>query len=220
MPEPKDLQSSPPDPSSLPCEEFRRRHSEHLDGLLPAHEHSRWASHARSCLPCARYDRAVRRSCELARALPPLSMSEEFDSRLRHRIFHVRDEEHFTRRGSGSHVAVSLTVAGLMAVLAWTPLLREGADPVELAPVQARAPETRSTSLGATRVGWRVNLFSSEAALPGAWLTGHPGTVPLGTRVRRDVFAEPRAYPAFLMDPAYPSLMPGGLGSEGARTRE
>lgn len=215
-----------PHPSSVPrpglsCAEFRARHAEHLDGLLSDTEEPRWREHARTCLPCARHDRAVRRACDLVRSLPCLSTSEEFQPRLRHRIFHIQDEEHFTRRGSGGHVAVSLAVACLMAALAWTPLLQEGPEPLELAPVEARAPEMRSPGVGATRAGLRVNLFSSEAALPGAWLNGRPSGAYAGTRtLRGPTLSDAHAYPAFLLDPSFPDGMPGAARSPGAPGRE
>lgn len=212
-----------PHPSSVPrpglsCAEFRARHAEHVDGLLSDTEEPRWREHARTCLPCARHDRAVRRACDLVRSLPCLSASEEFQPRLRHRIFHIQDEEHFTHRGSGGHVAVSLAVACLMAALAWSPLLQGGPEPLELAPVRARAPEARATGL---RAGLRVNLFSSESALPGAWLHGRPSGGYLGPRtLRGPSFSDARAYPAFLLDPSFPEPTPAAAQSVGPPARE
>ncbi|HUH12043.1 MAG TPA: hypothetical protein VMK65_03000, partial [Longimicrobiales bacterium] len=199
MPEPKFPQPSQPD-EGLTCQEFRAGHVEHMDGLLRGERAERWAAHARTCLPCARYDRTVRRACALARAMPALSASDEFRPRLQHRLFHVQDEERLSRRGSRGHVGLSVAVAGLMTALAWSPLLVEGPDPVELSPVQARAPLPET--VGARSAGpWRVNLFSSQAALPGAWLNGRPAPSHFHVRHERGpTLTGVELYPAFLME--------------------
>lgn len=130
------------------CEEFRTRHSEFIDGVLDEADHRAWQRHVGSCLPCARHDRTVRRSCSLLHSLPPIETSCDFYPRLQHRIFHIDDDDRSGRQGSGGHVAVSLAIAGVMAAVAWSPAFRPQHITVDLPAVQAQAPpqlqETRS----------------------------------------------------------------------------
>lgn len=219
MPEPKHPDHRRNDGTTLSCSEFRARHAEYVDEALSEEEAARLGAHARTCLPCARRDRAVRRACELVRALPAMHASDEFAPRLQHRIFHVRDDERFARRSSGGQVAVSLTLACVMAALAWSPLLQEGAEPVELAPVQARAPRLHEPALARTG-GLRVNLFSSETALPGVWLNGRPAAPPFGSRtLRGPALSDAEAYPTFLLDPALPRAA-SPAAADGAASRD
>jgi hypothetical protein len=77
--------------------------------------------HLASCTSCARYDRVVRRGTELARELPEITPSDDFAERLQHRIYHVQDGAGIAgNRASGA--AVTLAVAGVIALLAWSPV--------------------------------------------------------------------------------------------------
>lgn len=181
---------------AISCEEFRARHADYMDGLLASAEESRWRAHATACLPCARHDRSIRRSCDLARALPPLEPSDDFYTRLQHRIFHLRDEERLTRSGSGGNVAVSVVIAGVIAAVAWSPALQPEPTPLELPAVEARAP------MGGA---YRVNLFATEAALPGIWLRGRPPAVGLlgpSPSFRAAVLVESEPYSGFRLMPS------------------
>lgn len=199
MPEPKHPQLHRPTPEPS-CDEFRAGHVEYMDGLLGSARADAWSRHARACLPCARYDRTVRRACAAARAMPSVSASDEFRPRLQHRLFHVQDDASLSRRDSRGHVAVSVALAGLMTALAWSPLLVDEPAAVELPPVQAQAP--LPSAAGALSAGpVRVNLFSSQAALPGAWLNGRP--LPSHFHVGQDrgpTLTGVELYPAFLLD--------------------
>ncbi|HUF11853.1 MAG TPA: zf-HC2 domain-containing protein [Longimicrobiales bacterium] len=98
------------------CREFLERYSEYADGLLPSAEATRLRSHAESCAACARYDRVVRRGAELARdLLPRVHVSGEFEHRVRHRLFHVRDEVARRRAGTSSVYVAAATVVLLGA---------------------------------------------------------------------------------------------------------
>ena len=105
------------------CAEFLDRHSEYLDDRLPPAEAAAWREHAGSCLRCARYDRVVRRGATLMRQLPGPELSPDFDERLRHRLYHV-DAEVLAARGSHARVLLALSLAAVIAAVAWIPLAR------------------------------------------------------------------------------------------------
>ena len=95
------------------CREFLTRHSEYADGVIEAAAAERMSAHAQGCGSCARYDRVVRRGAALFRELPGVQLSHDFEARLRHRLYHARDEMTQPRAGS-----MSIYVAAASLVLA------------------------------------------------------------------------------------------------------
>lgn len=74
------------------CTDFLERHTEWLDGELDSPASRELMAHASACESCARYDRVVRRGTQLVRELlPAAEVSAEFESRVRHRLYHERD---------------------------------------------------------------------------------------------------------------------------------
>jgi predicted anti-sigma-YlaC factor YlaD len=71
------------------CERLRERHGDYLDGLLAGAELAQMQSHLAECLACARYDRVLRRGLGVARELPPLMPTDDFEHRLQHHIYHL-----------------------------------------------------------------------------------------------------------------------------------
>lgn len=144
------------------CDEFLARHSEYMDGRLPAVLAQRLGSHAAACPSCARYDRVVRRGVALVRELPDMAPSDEFELRLQHRLFHLRDAESLGgSRAAGA--AAALAIAAAIALLAWSPLLVTRAG-------------TRSATAAATAsvepiIERRVPLFDQAAWYPVAPVT-------------------------------------------------
>jgi hypothetical protein len=107
------------------CSEIIALHSDYLDGLLASHEAAQVQWHLSSCPSCARYDRVVRRGAELVRELPEITPSEDFEERLRHRIFHLQDGAAIgSQRTAG--VAATFAVASMIALLAWSPVFVGG----------------------------------------------------------------------------------------------
>ncbi len=107
------------------CEAFLARYTEYADGRMEAREAARWRNHVERCARCARYDRVVRCGGEMLRSLSTETVSEDFEFGLRHRLQHVREEERERSYGSGASAAAALLVAGVLAAIAWSPLLRE-----------------------------------------------------------------------------------------------
>ncbi|HSJ23865.1 MAG TPA: zf-HC2 domain-containing protein [Longimicrobiales bacterium] len=112
----------------MTCDEILAAHSDYLDGLLPAHEAARVQWHLASCQSCGRYDRIVRRGTGLVRELTEVEPSDDFTERLQHRLYHVQDAAALaSSRTGGPGVAATVAVAGVLAIMAWSPLmLRSG----------------------------------------------------------------------------------------------
>ena len=132
---------------AMTCQEFLARHSEYMDGELDPREASHCEAHVASCPSCARYDRVVRSGLRLLHRLPEVEPSSDFFPRLQHRIFHLEEERRSEARTAGVGALASLAVAGALAVLAWSPLLRLGlgeqqAAIADQAVAEAAAPET------------------------------------------------------------------------------
>lgn len=108
----------------MTCQDFLARHSEYMDDLLSPAEAERCAAHISSCVACARYDRVVRQGVRLLRSAPEIEPSSDFFPRLQHRLYNLEDELRAGSRGPGSSAIVSLALAGVLALLAWSPLMR------------------------------------------------------------------------------------------------
>lgn len=115
------------------CDELLARHADYLDGLLPPHEAAPLQLHMEICPPCARYDRIVRRGAELVRDLPEITPSSDFELRLQHRIFHIDDADTLRDSRPAAGAMATIAVAGVIALLAWSPLLLTTDDGVAVA---------------------------------------------------------------------------------------
>lgn len=161
--------------------------------------------HAGECLPCARHDRTVRKGCALVDELPIVRTADDFTVRLRDRI--ARDRSRRRRLATtGSLIVPAAGVVAILAVIAAGPLLRTEPAPIELDPVQARAPVSFAPALGAGAHLGGARLYRAATTLPGVWLGD--GGVPhrheavlIYQGARRDpgyptLFLEPPAFPA------------------------
>jgi anti-sigma factor RsiW len=133
--------------SQIVCNEILALHSDYLDGQLVAHEAARVQWHLSTCSSCARYDRIVRRGLQLLREIPQASASHDFEERLQHRIYHVRDGAAIAEPRAVSGAA-ALAVASVIALLAWSPLLFPPPGETTVAavaePTQPPRPRTES----------------------------------------------------------------------------
>lgn len=123
------------------CKRFLEEYSDFRDGLLPIEVYLDFEAHLEGCASCARYDRVVARGASLLRDLPGVEPSDDFLPRLQHRIHHLEDAVRGPgRSGSGLSASVALSVAALLALAAWAPVLRPGEATQRLPAVAARAP--------------------------------------------------------------------------------
>jgi hypothetical protein len=118
----------------MDCQDFLAHYSEYLDEVSSPARQLAIQQHLEACARCARYDRVMRQGLALARAVPTIDPSEDFRLRLEHRLMHVRDDMRGESRGLAGGAAVSLALAGLLAVAAFGPLLRWSGNAAESTP--------------------------------------------------------------------------------------
>ncbi len=123
------------------CARFLDEYSEFRDGFLAPEESREFEAHLTSCPSCARYDRVVARGGHIFRDLPELQPSEDFAARLQHRIFHLEDEMRAPGRTfSGVPTSAVLSIAAVLALAAWLPVLQPQDRLYHLPAVMASAP--------------------------------------------------------------------------------
>ncbi len=81
-----------PDPVPMDCRAFRKNHLAYLDDTLSGDETRAALQHILSCDCCAAHDTLVRRSLMIARSMPGIEPSAEFQSRLRERLASCRED--------------------------------------------------------------------------------------------------------------------------------
>lgn len=122
------------------CEDFLESYSDFVDGRLEPARHGAFEAHLERCASCARYDRVVQRGLFIFRNLPELQPSSDFLPRLRHRLYHVQDQERIARGTPvGSAALVAVAAVGFLAV-AWLPFATRLTVELELPPVAVEAP--------------------------------------------------------------------------------
>ena len=105
----------------LSCKEVLARHSEFLDGEMAAVDAERWRAHLSACAQCARYDRVLRRGVGLLRGAQQNHSDPEFMLHLRYRLAH--EEERMAMGPVTASAATSVTVAAVLALAAWVPIM-------------------------------------------------------------------------------------------------
>lgn len=193
----------------MTCEKFLARYSEYLDDRMTLPEAARWRAHIRECDDCARYHRVVERGQELVRELPRVQPSADFEMRLRQRLAAVDEELENRRRDPRPSTLAALSIAALLALVAWSPMLQQrvASPEVELPAMQARAPMPRIAPNGpgvapfgsalrssAVRV-WRARTGRGTRPVllpaPRSVRVPSPGTVGAGSALGRFFFDGP-----------------------------
>lgn len=157
----------------MTCQEFLARHAEYMDELLTPSELARWEAHLSACASCARYDRVVRKGVQLFRAAPQIEPSPDFFPRLQHRIYNLEDDLRSGHRGPGAGAMASLAIAGVLAFLAWSPLLRLDQMFVPAAAIDAGVAVT-----GEARPVAAGEATSSASGAPAATVAVDPPDMP------------------------------------------
>lgn len=158
--------------SLMTCQEFLARHAEYMDELIPAAERALWEAHISTCSSCARYDRVIRQGTQLLRESPRIEPSSDFFPRLQHRLYTIEYEMRSSSRGPGA--MTSLAIAGVLALLAWSPLLR----------LDKMLVQTDSLDTGVTA----STVSQPTASGVGRGLVGEAGQ---GTRFVDEVYGSP-----------------------------
>lgn len=142
------------------CTQFVDRSSEYFDGSATDAEKARMEAHLVACASCRRYTEVYQRGASLLRALPEPELGEDFEPRLRHRLFHVDDRRALLdQSGSATPALTVLGLAVLLTFVAWSPLLREEPPVVEIAPIvvdHVHRPEPAPRALNASAVSFSL----------------------------------------------------------------
>ena len=109
--------------SSINCDQFIQRASDFIDDQLEPGAVAAMQMHLAGCASCARYHRVLLRGLALVQDVPSIEPSPDFALRLHMRLRAVDDEMLANQRAVTSGVAVVLSVAVMVALAAWGPLL-------------------------------------------------------------------------------------------------
>ena len=131
------------DGSLMDCRHFRKHHLAYLDDTLSGDQTVAAQCHVLVCDACAAHDTLVRRSLMMARSLPAIEPSAEFQRRLRARLVACRSEPIPTPAGftfRSPRMFAAVTVGAVLGTLAWRGM-SVGAPPViAMQPVVATQP--------------------------------------------------------------------------------
>jgi hypothetical protein len=125
----------------MDCARFLAEYSDLRDGFAPAEVADALLAHRDACPRCARYDEVMGRGIALVRDLPQIELSDDFGERLRHRLMHVDEEMAFERKhGTAGSATAALSIAAVLAAVAWLPLANRAPSPDTLPLVMALPP--------------------------------------------------------------------------------
>lgn len=125
----------------MTCKDFLRSFSDYRDGLVPEPSLRDVEAHMEACPTCRQYARVVEAGMKVLRSEPPMELAEDFDQRLRHRLYHVDEEVALLgHANSGATALAVLSIALVLTAVAWSPMLRPSAPMVELAPIVVSDP--------------------------------------------------------------------------------
>lgn len=135
----------------MTCSDFIQHFSDYIDdrrvsGILEDAE-----QHLDGCEECRRYVEVYERGRDLLRGFPEVEVREDFQPRLRHRIYDAEERAALAAEsGSGTTAATAFGMAALLVVAAWSPSLSSGPVSVELAPIVVSSPAQRPLGLRPT----------------------------------------------------------------------
>ncbi len=148
----------------MTCSEFMEDYSDFVDEVLPSDHHDEFDAHRASCDSCGRYDEVYRRGMMLLQAFSSVDLDEEFQPRLETRIRQLQNEAAVARTmGSGGSTATVLSIAAVLLVIAWSPLLLFRPYDVELAPILVSSPGPRPLGIRLPAVSIRPASMSPAA---------------------------------------------------------
>lgn len=105
----------------MTCSRFLARYSDYVDGLLAETEHEACARHLGECDRCSRYVAVIEKGREVLSRLPRPRPAPGFRTRLRYRLSDGRRSR--LAQASGVNGTMLFVVGGIMAALAWSPVL-------------------------------------------------------------------------------------------------
>ncbi len=125
----------------MQCKTVLDGYTDNRDGLLSLAREAEFREQIRRSPDCGRYDRVMLSGLELLHELPEPESSDDFMSRLQHRVYNVdrgvvdRD----SNRLLGSAALIGVATVGVLALF-WLPFAASVPVEWELAPVAAEKP--------------------------------------------------------------------------------
>lgn len=128
----------------MDCRSFRKQHLAYVDDTLSGDETSLAQAHLSDCDPCKAHDTLVRRSLMMARSLPPIEPTAEFQERLRTSLEACRQEraKKLAREAARparkvatgtTHTVAALGAGMIIGALGWSGLTTTFAKPATVA---------------------------------------------------------------------------------------
>ena len=131
----------------MKCSDVVACFTDYLDGVSPPAERSAIGKHLEHCAECVRYRNVLVHGAELLRALPEPELRDDFEPRLKHRLFQVDDERVLAaHRASGASAMTVLSVALLLTAVAWSPTLFMRVPAVQLPVLVVDDPPRRGVT--------------------------------------------------------------------------
>jgi hypothetical protein len=140
----------------MDCKHFRKHHLAYLDDTLPGEVMGQAQQHVMACDGCAAHDTLVRRSLMVARSMPTMAPSAEFQQKLRARLAACREEHELLddamvpgvrRAARPSRTFVAVAASAMLGVLAYQAMRLESAPELSMQPVIASRPAPVSPAL-------------------------------------------------------------------------
>lgn len=132
----------------MQCTSFIEEYTDYRDGLLEPSREAALRQHMEGCPKCSRYDCVMRSGLELLSELPEARSSDDFMTRLQHRVYNV--EQGVIDRSSasflGSAALVGVAAVGLLALF-WLPFAASVPVEWELEAVAAEKPSEHLVGL-------------------------------------------------------------------------
>lgn len=140
----------------MDCKSFRKHHLAYLDDTLPGALMADAQRHVMACNGCAAHDTLVRRSLIVARNMPALEPSPEFQAKLRARLAACRTEDELApltplgdriadgglgmRTSRRPRVLVAAAASAVIGVLAYQAYQMSRPPALSMQPVMASRP--------------------------------------------------------------------------------
>ena len=132
----------------MQCTSFIEEYTDFRDGLVAPSREAAFREHMAACPKCSRYDCVMRSGLELLTELPDARSSDDFMSRLQHRVYNA--EQGVINRSSnsflGSAALVGVAAVGLLALF-WLPFAASVPVEWELEAVAAEKPSEHLVGL-------------------------------------------------------------------------
>lgn len=160
----------------MTCSEFILGFSDYIDGVANADDIEAARAHLAGCESCRRYEHTYQRGVTLLRSFSDLTVRDGFEPELERRL---RQDtalalQSLGRRPafSGSPMTMVLGMALILVGAAWSPFLFSGGVEVDLRPIRAATPQSRSLTAGRVELGFptaRRDRFQGDLTAEELW---------------------------------------------------